>query len=142
MATKRKSKANNVVAPITDVPVVPEKTLEELRSEDMETRANALVDILGNSLPAIPKSFHYRMADVDRVKNSFDFTFSLIGGQPAFALWAAQNPGEFYKLYSRMLPQQNNVLNSSGPLTIITGVPDSPLDTPVGGGHIIDGDAQ
>lgn len=124
-----------------DFPPVPEKTLEELRSEDMETRANALVDILGNALPAIPQSFHYRKSDNDRVRNAFDFTFALIGGQPAFALWAAQNQTEFYKLYSRLLPTQNNsAITANGPLTIITGVPDSPLDSAIPGtGEIIDG---
>jgi hypothetical protein len=139
MSKQTKSKDNKVVAPITNVPVVPEKTLEELRSDDMETRANALVDLLGNSLPAIPKSFNYRMADADRVKNAFDFCFALTGGQPRMALWADQNYGEFMKIYARLLPQQNPMISATGPLTIITGVPDSPLDTPVGGGHIIDG---
>jgi hypothetical protein len=94
----------------------------------MSDAANAYVDILGNQLPKINPAFHYSITDADRVKNAFDFTFALIGGQPQFALWAAQNPTEFYKLYSRMLPQQNNMIAANGPLTIITNVPDSPLD--------------
>ena len=131
-AVSKPKRAGNLKSNIAvkAIPPVDPRSLEELRSDDAEQRALALVDIMGNALPAIPNSFHYRLGDVDRVKNAFDFTFALIGGQPAFALWAAQNPSEFYKLYSKLLPTpQNAGITANGPVTIITNVPDSPLDT-------------
>lgn len=108
--------------------ITPELSLEELREADATAIAEARTDFKGNKLPEIPRSFHYKLSEAERVRNAFDFTFMLIGGVPSFALWAAENPGEFYKLYSKMVPAANNVLQASGPLTIITNVPDSPLD--------------
>lgn len=39
-----------------------------------------------------------------RVERAFLNAFELIGGVPRLALWADQNPTEFYKLYARLLP--------------------------------------
>ena len=126
MATKKPTKPKTDLA----VPPIPEKTLEELRSDDMDERANALVDILGNTLPAIPKSFRYSIKDQDRVRNAFDFAFGLIGGVPALALWGAQNPDKFYPLLAKMQPQNNNLIQTTGNVTVLSNIPDSPLNTP------------
>jgi hypothetical protein len=37
---------------------------------------------------------------------AMDETFDLIGGVPRLAIWADQNPDEYYKLYAKTLPQQ------------------------------------
>jgi len=47
-----------------------------------------------------PKRDHTRA----NVALQFDSVFELIGGVPRLALWADQNPGAFYSMYSKMLP--------------------------------------
>lgn len=42
------------------------------------------------------------------VKDQFIHAFELIGGIPRLALWAHQNPTEFFKLYSKLLPASVN----------------------------------
>lgn len=119
------AKKNNKSAALTEA---PELTIEEQRDADALAIAEARTDFRGNKLPEIPRSFNYKLGEAERVRNAFDYTFMLLGGVPSFALWAAENPTEFYKLFSKMVPAANNVLQSNGPVTIITNVPDSPLD--------------
>ena len=42
------------------------------------------------------------------VVQSFQSAFELIGGVPRLALWANDNPNEFYKLYGKLLPSSNS----------------------------------
>ncbi|MCJ7432759.1 MAG: hypothetical protein MUO77_04660 [Anaerolineales bacterium] len=35
---------------------------------------------------------------------AFYHSFEMIGGVPRLAVWADQNPSDFYKLYGRLLP--------------------------------------
>ena len=37
---------------------------------------------------------------------AFQACFDNLGGVPRMALWAEENPGDFYKLYARLLPSQ------------------------------------
>lgn len=41
-----------------------------------------------------------------QVVNAFQDAFALIGGTPRLALWADENPGAFYALYSKLMPKQ------------------------------------
>lgn len=41
-----------------------------------------------------------------RFLSAMDDTFDLIGGIPRLAVWADQNPDEYYKLYAKTLPTQ------------------------------------
>ena len=41
-----------------------------------------------------------------RVVRAFTDCFEMIGGVPRLALWANENPGDFYKLYGKLLPSQ------------------------------------
>ena len=49
-----------------------------------------------------------RRADVQRkqVVNAFHDAFQLIGGTPRLAIWADENPTEFFKLYGKLAPKQ------------------------------------
>lgn len=54
--------------------------------------------------------------------------FDLIGGTPRLALWAHNNPGEFFtKVLPRTLQTQQQT-EHSGEITIRTAIPRSPLD--------------
>ena len=43
------------------------------------------------------------------VKENIAGVFSRIGGLSAMADWAKENPGEFYKIYARMLPVEGEL---------------------------------
>jgi hypothetical protein len=44
-----------------------------------------------------------------RVKEALESAFHGIGGVPALMAWAKEEPGEFYKLWSKLLPQDVKV---------------------------------
>jgi hypothetical protein len=48
------------------------------------------------------------------VVNAFTNAFQMIGGVDRLALWADQNPSEFYRLYGKLLPPSNaDILDGS-----------------------------
>lgn len=68
-----------------------------------------------------------------RVKAALERAFDGVGGMDAFIEWARANPGDFYRLWARLLPVDLRAdIKHSGAITIIveTGVPRSP-DEPV-----------
>ena len=74
----------------------------------------------------IPKNKDFTRKDV---VNAFQNAFELIGGTPRLALWAHQNEGDFFKLYSRLLPSQaSSALGEANELVIKHVLPRGPLD--------------
>jgi hypothetical protein len=51
--------------------------------------------------------------------------FTLIGGVPAYALWAQENQGEFYKMFAKQAPAQSD-LNIKGTFVIKSPLPRNP----------------
>ncbi|MDB4312218.1 hypothetical protein N9937_02185 [bacterium] len=41
-----------------------------------------------------------------QVIEAFSDAFTLIGGTPRLAIWADENPTEFYRLYSKLMPKE------------------------------------
>lgn len=62
-----------------------------------------------------------------RVVNAFQDAFELIGGTPRLAIWADDNPTEFYRLYSKLMPKEQHT-ETSGATTIRHILPRGPLD--------------
>jgi hypothetical protein len=63
-----------------------------------------------------------------RANNAVEDVFDLIGGVPRFAIWADNNPGEFYtKILPRTLQSQQQT-EHSGEITIRTAVPRTAID--------------
>jgi hypothetical protein len=63
-----------------------------------------------------------------RSLNAVNDTFDLIGGVPRLAIWADENPTDFYtKIWNRTL-QTNAQVEHSGEITIRTAIPRGPLD--------------
>lgn len=62
-----------------------------------------------------------------RVVNAFQDAFELIGGTTRLALWADENPTEFFKLYGKLMPKQEETTHDGG-LTIRHILPRGPLD--------------
>ena len=63
---------------------------------------------------AIPKNPKFSRADVT---SAFQSAFELIGGTTRLALWANENPGEFYKLFGKLLPSATQLELSARPLS-------------------------
>ena len=75
---------------------------------------------------SIPRGANFNRA---RVVQAFDNAFQLIGGTPRLALWADENPKEFYKLYAKLLPSQStSSLGESTDIVVKHILPKSPLD--------------
>jgi len=75
---------------------------------------------------SIPSNRDFTRKDVVR---AFTNAFELIGGMPRLALWAHNNEGDFYKLYSRLLPSQaSSALGEANELVIKHVLPRGPLD--------------
>ena len=55
-------------------------------------------------------------------KEAFQLTFDQMGGPIGLATWATENPTEFYKLYSKLIPVDTNV-TADVAYHIATGVP-------------------
>jgi len=63
------------------------------------------------------------------VVTAFNNAFELIGGTSRLALWAHQNEGDFFKLYSRLLPSQaSSALGEANELVIRHVLPRGALD--------------
>ena len=72
-----------------------------------------------------------RSSDLPRtqVVNAFIDAFQLLGGTPRFALWADENPTEFYKLYAKLMPKQvEQETNVDATMKIIHALPRGKLD--------------
>ena len=75
---------------------------------------------------SIPSDANFNRA---QVVQAFDNAFQLIGGTPRLALWADENPKEFYKLYAKLLPSQStSSLGESTDIVVKHILPKSPLD--------------
>lgn len=108
-----------------------------LRSNVPAERADTIVSLLGTVLPALPKRFRTTVKDAETWKNANSLVYEAIGGVNLHALWAAEHPGEFYKQMGTTFAAMQNIgISSTGPLTIVSSIPESPLDT----GDVIDAD--
>ena len=89
----------------------------------------------GEVLPYLP-SGRLSQSSLRRaqVVEAFHTAFQMIGGVPRLALWADSNPGEFFKLYARMLPSAaSDEMNLASAMRIEHALPPpnySPLAMP------------
>lgn len=122
------------------VPELTEAELLAIQSADAEIRASGLVNMVNRVLPAIPSNYQFVLRDRQFVANAMNACFDLIGGVPRIVQWADQNPGEFYKLYAKMMPEvekANQALNAQ--INITNHIPRSALDdVTLTAAHIID----
>lgn len=79
-----------------------------------------------NTVMRVPRQKDFSRKDV---VNAFTNAFELIGGTPRLALWAHANEGDFYKLYSRLLPSQaSSALGEANEIVIKHVLPRGALD--------------
>ena len=92
--------------------------------ESFDQTFNALARS-GQSLTRLPK----KDFDRRRVIAAFDEAFELIGGVPRLAIWAHDNPTEFYRHYAKLMPASSQLELSGGLEFIIRpALPQSTLD--------------
>ncbi len=90
--------------------------------------------------------YQFKAVDREDLHKIQTAAFAMIGGIPAFSVWASQNPTDFYKLFYASINNTGHLVNvnqnGQGGLTIITGIPESNLDDSVLDvqGKIIDGE--
>jgi len=94
-----------MLARIMDEPQTIEEKLEVLSRLSSTIKADKRL--------SVPRNDRFTRADV---VNAFSTAFEMIGGVTRLALWANENPGEFFKLYSKLLPSTN--------LNIVQRLPD------------------
>ena len=79
-----------------------------------------------NKKLVIPRNKDFSRKDV---VTAFQNAFELIGGTARLALWAHENEGDFFKLYSRLLPSQaSSALGEANELIIRHVLPRGELD--------------
>ena len=74
-----------------------------VRDEQMEETFAAFSCLASKRKLAVPRTKQFSRQDVIE---AFQDAFELIGGESRLATWAHANPGEFYKLFARLLPAQ------------------------------------
>lgn len=96
----------------------------DLYTEQMSTVLSDLAKRCNGVLVAPRRKF-----DRDRFLSAMAEAFEVIGGVPRLALWADQNPTEFYKLMGKTIPQAS-LLDIQGKMQmqILPALPMSALD--------------
>lgn len=110
------------------VPELTEQELAALKSADAELRASGLVTLFDRTLPALPTNYQFTLRDRQFIENAFNACFDLIGGVPRLAVWADQNPAEFYKLYAKLMPEAQKGQQQATQINITNNIARSPLD--------------
>lgn len=117
---------------------VSQDTLDKLASRDEDIRNSGKLDIFQQVLPEIPADYVPKQRDGKLYLDMANAVLDLIGGVSRFALWAHQNPGEYYKLRARMDSDAGKTVQGPAVVQIINSVPDSPLSS----GTVVDLDDE
>lgn len=139
MADKKDSNKRSIRNKGKDL-VIPKPSNEEmegLQSDNDEIRAMSILNVFGKELPLIPHDYAFKLRDRRTVELSMQACYELIGGVPRFALWANENPTEFYKIYARLLPEQSKA-QASTQIIIQSNVERNALDSITINGSSID----
>ena len=87
---------------------------------------------VAGSMNRIPK----KQAQKQRLIQAMAEAFEIVGGVPRLALYADKNYGEFLKIIGKQIPVlvQNSIgIQANGPVTIVSAIPQSPLDGEIQG---------
>lgn len=106
----------------TDDSVIPD---ELPPNTDMETTFEYMAQRRAQRL-SVPRSKEFSRTDV---MHAFQEAFELIGGVPRLAVWANDHESEFYRLYSKLFPNQMNAnVKHAGEVRVVSPIPRTPLD--------------
>ena len=103
-------------------------TLPQIMTREEYEAMNETLVSLADASERMPVRIR-REFDRKRVAEAFESAFEMIGGVQRLAVWAHENPTEFFKLFGRMLPTGTQVdLNASGEIIYKHVLPPSKLD--------------
>jgi hypothetical protein len=77
---------------------------------DRKERTNSGRFAKGN--PGKPKGAQSHLTKT--AKEAFQFAFDKIGGAENLAIWATENTTEFYKLFARLIPVEQQISGKDG----------------------------
>lgn len=101
---------------------------EYLEQQALEAKLNDIAEV-----PKTNKVLKFtRATKVTRqdVVNAFTNAFQMIGGVDRLALWADQNPGEFYKLFGKLMPPAaSDLLDGNREFVVRHILPPPQMDT-------------
>jgi len=88
------------------------------------------LSFLANSPQPLPKNFSKARDGFSRhqVVDAFQQAFEMIGGVQRLVLWAHENPGDFFRLYAKLLPATTVSLGDSGKYEIVHSIAPTALD--------------
>lgn len=115
---------------------ISQETLAKLASRDKDIRDSGIVDLFEQNLPQVPAHYVFKDRDRQFTSDALYAVFDLIGGVPKMAQWAMQNPGEYYKLFARTMPEAEKAQQAPAITQIFHAAAPSPLD-----GDVVDVEA-
>lgn len=96
---------------------------EDSKRNDFSLDLEGFLEVEAQKVSRLPVPKELKRKEVVR---SFQEAFELIGGIPRLAIWGNDHPGEFYKLYARLIPPA--VQEVSGEVRLIHVLPRTLLD--------------
>jgi hypothetical protein len=76
----------------------------------------------------VPADYKFRVMDKGTIDAANSAVFSLMGGVPAFLLWASENPNKFYELFMKSGATSPLVNVNANKIEIVSALPANPLD--------------
>jgi hypothetical protein len=116
---------------------LPKVVAEDQVDESLDTylRASAIVEAINANLPQdahpltpIPASYVFKRRDREVVSTAMHTAFELIGGVPAFVVWAQKNPKDFYNMWSKLMPSEQTTPVAQTQIVFNSQIPSNALD--------------
>ena len=77
----------------------------------------------------VPDDYRFKVIDQKGINAANSAVFSLMGGVPAYLMWAAQNPNKFYELFMKLGQSNAPLVNvAAQKIEIISNLSSNPLD--------------
>lgn len=116
--------------------IIPKESTSRAEPVDADTdsylRAAAIVEAINANtktpLAPIPKEYVFKARDRGDVSAALHAAFELCGGVPNLVAFAKSYPKEFFTIWSRLLPSEQQGLTGGTTLIFNSAVPANPLD--------------
>ena len=77
----------------------------------------------------VPADFKFKALDKNSIDAANAATFALLGGVPAYILWASQNKSKFYSNFMKSADSGPQVQVNANAITVVSDLPTTDLDT-------------
>jgi hypothetical protein len=111
MSDKLPQQASPSVQYLTEDEMVQVEQLDQTQDIEVhDTEATLAALATPGTVLRIPRNKQFNR---QQVVNAFQNAFELVGGVPRLAIWADANPTEFFKLYAKLMPKQEQIEQNS-----------------------------